>query len=93
MARKDDYTPPANDADAIPERKPQGDLSGDAGQAEVQATMDAEQEQGYRGTVPDETPNENYTVAGQGAGAHTPESLDAEADDGSKATDDSGGEG
>ena len=45
----------------------------DAGQAEVQATADKETEQGYVGVVPDETPNENYTLQGQIAGKTTPE--------------------
>jgi len=45
----------------------------DAGAAEVQASMDAEQEKGYRGTAVDPTPNENYTVAGVIAGKPTPE--------------------
>lgn len=45
----------------------------DAGQAEVQKKFDEEQEQGYVGTVPDPTPNENYTVAGVVKGAPTPE--------------------
>ena len=43
------------------------------GGKEVQAKVDAEQEQGYRGYVPDPTPNENYTVAGVTSGAPTPE--------------------
>lgn len=30
-------------------------------------------EQGYHGTVPDPTPNENYSVAGVTAGKPTPE--------------------
>jgi hypothetical protein len=45
----------------------------DAGQAEVQAAADQAQEQGYYGTVPDKTPNENYTLQGQANGASTPE--------------------
>lgn len=36
----------------------------DAGQQEVQERVDEENEKGYVGTVPDQTPNENYTVAG-----------------------------
>jgi hypothetical protein len=43
------------------------------GADEVQAKMDEEQEQGYRGTKVDPTPNENYTVAGVTSGAPTPE--------------------
>lgn len=47
--------------------------SGDRGQAEVQRRVDAEQEQGYVGSAPDPTPNENYTVAGVVQGEPTPE--------------------
>lgn len=46
---------------------------GELGGKEVQEKMDVETEQGYRGTVPDPTPNENYTVAGVTSGAPTPE--------------------
>lgn len=46
---------------------------GELGGKEVQKKMDVEQEQGFRGTVPDPTPNANYTVAGVTAGAPTPE--------------------
>lgn len=46
----------------------------DLGLAEVQAAVDQAQQQGYFGTVPDETPNRNYTVAGVTEGAPTPES-------------------
>lgn len=49
--------------------------SADAGQAEVQAKSDDEQEKGYRGTVPDETPNEHYTVQGVIQGLPTPETT------------------
>lgn len=45
----------------------------DAGQDEVQAMFDAAAEKGYFGTAPDETPNENYTLAGVNAGKPTPE--------------------
>jgi hypothetical protein len=41
--------------------------------AQVQAVVDAETEQGFRGIEVDPTPNENYTLAGQAAGAPTPE--------------------
>lgn len=47
--------------------------SSDGGAAEVDEKIDQEQEQGYRGTTPDPTPNENYTVAGVVAGKPTPE--------------------
>lgn len=36
----------------------------DHGQAQLQAQYDAAEKQGYWGTVPDETPNEAYTVPG-----------------------------
>jgi hypothetical protein len=41
--------------------------------AEVQAKVDKETEQGFRGIEVDPTPNENYTVAGVLAGKPTPE--------------------
>lgn len=46
---------------------------GELGGKEVQAKMDEETEKGYRGFVPDPTPNENYTVKGVTSGAPTPE--------------------
>jgi hypothetical protein len=45
----------------------------DAGAAQVQAEVDAEQEQGFRGVAPDPTPNEHYTVQGVASGKPTPE--------------------
>lgn len=45
----------------------------DAGRAEVQENVDNETEQGYRGTVADTTPNENYTVDGVTSDKPTPE--------------------
>lgn len=45
----------------------------DGGAAEVQKAADKAAEQGYIGTVPDPTPNENYTVAGVTSGKPTPE--------------------
>lgn len=57
---------------------------GELGGKEVQAKMDKETEKGYRGTVPDPTPNANYTVAGVTSGAPTPENNpDAAAEVGS----------
>ena len=47
----------------------------DAGQAEVQAKVDEAAEKGYFGTSPDETPRENYTLAGVAAGKPTPETT------------------
>lgn len=40
---------------------------------EVQAAVDKETEQGFRGTEVDPTPNENYTVVGVTSEAPTPE--------------------
>lgn len=34
----------------------------DAGQAEVQQRVDEAEKKGYEGHVPDETPNENYSL-------------------------------
>ena len=45
----------------------------DAGQEEMQQIFDEANEQGYFGEVPDETPNEHYTVGGQAEGKPTPE--------------------
>ena len=47
--------------------------SGDAGEAEVQSTMDEVTEKGYLGDRTDPTPLENYTVSGVTSGAPTPE--------------------
>lgn len=38
--------------------------SGDAGAAQVQQTVDEEEEQGYRGTKVDPRPDSDYSVAG-----------------------------
>lgn len=46
---------------------------GDLGAAEVQAKFDEAAEKGYFGSVPDETPNENYTLAGVTSDKPTPE--------------------
>lgn len=40
---------------------------------QVQAAVDVETDQGFRGTKVDPTPNENYTVVGVTAGKPTPE--------------------
>lgn len=47
--------------------------SDDAGQAEVQAVFDKAEDKGYFGFTPDDTPNENYTLAGVTSGKPTPE--------------------
>lgn len=44
-----------------------------AAEKQVQAAVDEETEQGFRGTQVDPTPNENYTVKGVTAGKPTPE--------------------
>lgn len=63
------------DPEATPGAGPQEgvDSQADADLASVQEGVDVETEQGYRGSVPDETPNRNYTVQGQVEGAPTPE--------------------
>lgn len=50
--------------------------STDAGQDQLQAQFDEAAEKGYFGVTPDVTPNENYTLQGQGKGAKTPETDD-----------------
>ena len=54
-----------------PTPKPAATSGTDAGQAEMQERADKVQEQGYDGTVPDDTPNEAYALPDAGAG--TPE--------------------
>lgn len=45
----------------------------DLGADQVQEKVDEENEQGFRGTEVDPTPNENYTVAGVTSEKPTPE--------------------
>jgi hypothetical protein len=45
----------------------------DLGASEVQAAFDEAEKKGYFGETPDETPNENYTLAGVTSGKPTPE--------------------
>ena len=52
----------------------------DSGEAEVQANVDAENEQGFSGTRVDPTPLENYTLQGVIAGKPTPETDDKAAE-------------
>ena len=47
--------------------------AGDSGEAEVQAKFDEAEDKGYHGETVDETPRENYTLAGVVAGKPTPE--------------------
>jgi hypothetical protein len=53
---------------------------------QVQATVDAENEQGFIGTKADPTPNEHYTVAGVLAGKPTPETDPKAAAEAAQAT-------
>lgn len=55
------------------DKAPDADKAQDAGQAEVQAKFDEAEAKGYFGHAPDETPNENYTLAGVNSGKPTPE--------------------
>ena len=55
--------------------------STDVGQKEVQDRFDEANEKGYFGVTPDPTPNENYTLQGQGKGLPTPETDDGLADE------------
>lgn len=54
--------------------------SDDLGADQVQEAVDEENEQGFRGTEVDPTPNENYTVAGVTSGKPTPETDEKAAD-------------
>lgn len=49
------------------------DKATEASAKKVQAAVDAETEQGFRGIEVDPTPNENYTAAGVTSGKPTPE--------------------
>jgi hypothetical protein len=44
-----------------------------AGADQVKSTIDQENEQGFRGSAVDKTPNHAYTVAGVTSGEETPE--------------------
>lgn len=67
-------------------KRTESDPSGD-----VQSQMDEEQEQGFRGTKVDETPNENYTVSGVTSGAETPETKTPGEEGSTKSSPDAGG--
>jgi carbamate kinase len=54
--------------------------TGDAGEKELQAIIDKESEQGYRGVVADPTPNSAYSLGGVAAGEPTPETHEGQAD-------------
>lgn len=69
------------------ETAPEGQRDkGNAEQADAQVAdqvaenLAQETEQGFRGIEVDPTPNENYTLAGQNAGAPTPETDEATAE-------------
>lgn len=57
-----------------------------SGEDEVQAKVDAENEQGFRGTRVDPTPLENYTLKGVTSGAPTPETDEKAAEAARKAS-------
>lgn len=59
---------------------PKASRTGDLGAAQVQAKIEREQAQGYRGVVADPTPNSAYSIAGVTGGEPTPETDDAAAD-------------
>lgn len=61
-----------------PKSKPAGDHA-------VQAQVDKEEEQGFRGVEVDPTPNENYTVSGVTSSKPVPETDEAAAEDARKA--------
>lgn len=50
----------------------------DLGQTEVQKTVDAEQEQGYRGAKADPRPNSDYSLE---SGPDSPSALEQQADE------------
>jgi len=57
-----------------PSKKTQSsETDANLGTDEVQARFDEAAEKGYFGHTPDETPNENYTLAGVTSGKPTPE--------------------
>lgn len=84
----------AEQRDAFSDQKPdersdaQRTTATDAGADQVQSQLDKEQQQGFRGTEVDQTPNENYTVGGVTSGAPTPET---DAEQKRKATEKDGG--
>lgn len=71
-------------------RKAKADTAAaDTSTQEVQAQVDQENEQGFRGVEVDPTPNENYSVAGVTSGAPTPETDNKAAETARKAQADS----
>lgn len=78
MATRSKPTVSEPDTDAIARAKAEAEKADGDVAGQVQAAVDVETEQGFRGVEVDPTPNENYTVAGVTSGAPTPE-TDAEA--------------
>jgi hypothetical protein len=66
--------PKTETADAKPADKADGVKDWEAAKADLQAEADKVAEQGYLGSVPDETPNENYSLQ-TGPDAPTPETT------------------
>lgn len=56
-------------------KKDNPEKAAEAANEQVQEQVDAENEQGFRGTEVDLTPNENYTVQGVTSGADVPEAA------------------
>lgn len=78
MATRKSAEPTPAEVDAAAQAKTDAEAADAAVADQVQAAVDVETEQGFRGVEVDPTPNENYTLAGQVAGAPTPETdLDA----------------
>ena len=73
------------DTDAVAAAKAEAEAADSEVADQVQAAMDVETEQGFRGVEVDPTPNENYTLAGQNAGKPTPETDDETAEAARKA--------
>lgn len=70
-------TDPVVDAEATEEPKMTlQSASAEGGGAQVQAVVDQENAQGFRGVKVDPTPNEHYSFSGQAAGLPTPETDD-----------------
>ena len=88
MAQQRDQQTSARSGAAKPEpARPAGETTDAAGE-QVQKALDVETERGFRGVEVDPTPNENYTLAGQNAGAPTPETDKATAKAAAEAQDD-----
>lgn len=68
-------TNPPRGLDELPSDHVTDDPAGRSVQEQVNAVIKEETEKGYRGYDTDPTPNRNYTVAGQGEGAPTPETV------------------